>query len=81
MLLDNVDQHVESFLLNTENAYESARNQINILNTSKNELLKTFRSFRVFEYALWQKTKSRKRRKPTESFSNEKTPFVNGYHY
>ena len=26
-----------------------------------------FRGFRVFEYALWQKTKTRKRRKSVES--------------
>ena len=26
-----------------------------------------FRGFRVFEYVLWQKTKTRKRRKLTES--------------
>ena len=60
------EQHLESFVMNTQNAWESARNQINRINTSKNELLKIFRGFRVFEYALWQKTKTRKCRKSIE---------------
>ena len=33
--------------------------------------------FRVFEYALWKKTKTRKCRKSTESFVNQKAPCVN----
>ena len=52
MLFANFEQHFESCLLNTKNAWESARNQVNSLNTSKNELMKIFRGFRVFEYAL-----------------------------
>ena len=52
MLIANFEQHFESCLLNTKNACESARNQVNSLNTSKNELMKIFRGFRVFEYAL-----------------------------
>ena len=31
-----------------------------------------FRDFWVFEHALWQKTKTRKRQKSTESFLNQK---------
>ena len=58
MLLDNFEQHLESFILNARNAQKSAQNKITSLNTSKNELLKIFRGFRVFEYALWQKTKT-----------------------
>ena len=42
------------------------------LNTSKNELLKIICGFRVFEYAPWQKTKTRKYRKSIESFPNKK---------
>ena len=38
----------------------------------KNELIKIFRGFRVFEYALWQETKTQKRWKSTESFLNQK---------
>ena len=76
MLIDNFEQHFESCLLNAKNAWESGRNQVNSLNTSKNELMKIFRGFRVFEYALWQKTKTRKCRKSTESFLNQKTPSV-----
>ena len=63
------------------NAQKSASNQINSLNTSKNELIEIFRGFWVFEYALWQKTKTRKCWKSTESFPNKKKPTVNGYHY
>ena len=77
MLINNFEQNLECFVLNTQNAKESARNYINRLNTSKNELLKIFRGFRVFEYALWQKTKTRKCRKSTESFLNQKAPSVN----
>ena len=38
--------------------------------TSKNKK-ETFRGFRVFEYALWYKTKTRNRRKLTESFLSQ----------
>ena len=58
MLLDNFEQHLESFVLNTQNAWQSSQNQTIRLNTSKNELLRIFCGFRVFEYALWQKTKT-----------------------
>ena len=51
------------------------------LNTSKNELLKIFCGFRVFEYAPWQKMKTRKYRKSMESFPNKKTLIANGIHY
>ena len=54
----------------TQNAYKSAQNQIKSL-TSKNKLVKVFRGFRFFEYALWQKNKPRKRRKSTESFLSQ----------
>ena len=33
------------------------------------------------EYALWQKTKTRKCRQSTESFPNKNTLIVNRYHY
>ena len=49
MLLDDFDQQLESFVLNAQNAQKSAQNQITSLNISKNELLKIFRGFRVFE--------------------------------
>ena len=52
MLIDNFEQHFESCVLNTQNALKSARNQINSLSTSRNELMKISRGFRVFEYAL-----------------------------
>ena len=39
--------------------------------------MKIFRGFRVFEYALWQKTKTRKCRKSRESPRNKKAPSVN----
>ena len=72
MLLDNFEQHLESFILNARNAQKSAQNKITSLNTSKNELLKIFRGFWVFKYDLWKKTKTRKRRKSTENFLNLK---------
>ena len=46
--------------------------------TSKSSKNKIFRGFRLFEYALWQKTKTRKRRKSTESFLNQKAHSFNG---
>ena len=49
--------------------------------TSKSTKNEIFRRFRVFEYALWQKAKTRKCRKSTESFLNKKTLIVNGYYY
>ena len=49
--------------------------------TSKNSKNETFRRFRASECVLWQKTKTRKCRKSTESFLNKKTPSVNDYHY
>ena len=53
MFSDNFEQNFESCVLNAQIARKNARNQINSLNTSKNELMKFFRGSRVFEYALW----------------------------
>ena len=53
MLIDNFEQHFVNFVLKVQNAYRSALNKMNRLNTLKNELVKTFHGFRVFEYALW----------------------------
>ena len=50
MLIDNLEQHFESCALNAQNAKKSVGNQIYSLNTSKNELIKIFRGFRVFEF-------------------------------
>ena len=49
MLIVNFEQHLNSCALNAQNAYKSAWNQINSINTPKNELMEIFR---VFEYAL-----------------------------
>ena len=46
--------------------------------TLRNSNNKIFRGLRVFKYALWQKTKTRKCRKSTESFLNQKAPSANG---
>ena len=81
MLIDNFEQHFESRVLSAQNASKSARNQINSLVTSKNELIKIFRGFRVFEYGLWQKTKTRKCWKSIENFLNKQKPIANSYHY
>ena len=55
MLIDNFEQHFESCVLITQDAQMSAQNQINSLSTSRNEPMKIFRGFWIFEYALWQK--------------------------
>ena len=82
MLIDNFEQDSGSYiLLIAQNAQKSAQNQIASLNTSKNELLKIFLGFRVFEYVLWPKMKTRKCRKSTESFLSQKTLIVSSYHY
>ena len=38
--------------------------------------MEIFRGFRVFEYALWQKTKTRKYWKLTATFLNKKQPLL-----
>ena len=58
MPLDNFKQHFESFVLDTQNDYKSAQDQINRLNIAKNELLKIFGGFQIFKHALWQKMKT-----------------------
>ena len=58
MLIDNFEQHFESYILKAQNAQQSVENQITSLNTSKNELLKIFCGFWVFEYAPWQKNEN-----------------------
>ena len=77
MPLDNFEQHFESFVLDTQNDYKSAQDQINRLNIAKNELLKIFGGFQIFKHALWQKMKTRKRQESTESFLNQKAPSIN----
>ena len=77
MPLDNFEQHVESFVLDTQNDYKSAQEQINRLNIAKNELLKIFGGFQIFKHALWQKMKTRKCQESTESFLNQKAPSIN----
>ena len=59
---------------------EECSNQINSLNTLKNELMKIFRGFRVFEHALWQKNENPEMPKSTESLLNKTTPIANCYH-
>ena len=78
--VDNFEQHFESCFLNTKNPFKRALNKISCLITPKNEVIKIFRGFRVFEYALWQETKTRKRRKSTKGVLNQKTLIVNSYH-
>ena len=77
MPLDNFEQHFESFVLDTQNDYKSAQDQINRLNIAKNELLKIFGGFQIFKHALWQKMKTRKCQESTESFLNQKAPSIN----
>ena len=49
---------------------------------SKSSKNKVFCGFRVFEYVLWQQTKSQKCWKSTESFLNQKKqPVLTFYHY
>ena len=77
MPLDNFEQHFESFVLDTQNDYKSAQDQINRLNIAKNELLKIFGGFQIFKHALWQKMKTRKCQESTESFLNQKATSIN----
>ena len=49
MLIDNFEQHFVNFVLKVQNALRSVQNQINSLNTFKNELVKIFCGYRVFE--------------------------------
>ena len=72
MLIDNFEQQLESRALNAQNAPKSAQNQINSLSASRNELMKIFRGFRIFKYALWQKTKTQKCWRSTKGFLNQK---------
>ena len=58
LLLDDFEQQFQSCVLNVRNTCKSAQNQINRLNTSKHELIKIFRGFRIFKYALWQKNEN-----------------------
>ena len=51
--LDNFEQHFQSCVLNAQNPLKRALNKVDGLNTSKNELMKIFRGFQLFEYALW----------------------------
>ena len=53
MINDNFEQKFKSCVLNAKNAQEGPGNQLNSLSTSKNELRKIFRGFRVVQYALW----------------------------
>ena len=76
MLVDSFEQHFESCVLNAQNAKKSARNQIS-LKTLKNELLKIFRGFRLFEYSLWQKTKTLVAPKINRKLSKQKASSAN----
>ena len=77
--VDNFKQHFESYVLITQNPLKIALNKINGLNTLKIQLIKIFRGFCVFEYALQQNMKTRKRRKSSKSPLNQKTPIVKSY--
>ena len=58
--VDNLEQYFESCVLNSQNLCKGALNKVSGLITSKNQVIKIFRGFRVFEYALWQETKTLK---------------------
>ena len=64
--------NTESFVLGKQNPLERALNKVNVLNTWKNQLIKFVYGFRVFKYALWQKMKTQKCWKSTESFPSQK---------
>ena len=79
---DNFEQHFGNCVLNVQNAQKSAQNQINSLSYSRNELIKIFRGFHVFKYALWRKNENMlygkklygKKRKPGNT-GNQKKAF------
>ena len=60
--LKKVSKYLTKF---KENVWEKSQSK-----SSKNKI---FRGLPVFEYVLWQNTKTRKCRKPTESFLNQKS--------
>ena len=75
--IDNFEQYFETSLLITQNDLQSfVNNMKNVLPIEKQQT-KTFRLFRVFEYGLWQKTKTWKHRKSTESFIKQRPPVAN----
>ena len=78
--VDNFEQHFESCVLNTQNRLKRALNKVNNLNTSKNELMKTFSGFRVFELCSMAKNENLERPKLHRKFSKLKTPIANGCH-
>ena len=75
MLLGNFEQH-KNCILDAKNAKKILQNQIISLNTLKNEFMQIFCGFRVLECALWQKMKTWKCWKTTESFLNQKAPTI-----
>ena len=73
MLVDNFEKkYFQSCVLDARNNYKSAQSQINSVITSKNEVMKIFRGFCVFEYALCEKVKNGKCRKLPESILDKK---------
>ena len=74
MLLDNFERNLESFVLKTQNALKSARNQINSLNTSRNELMK-FSVVFVFSNMLYGKI-----RKPENAGKQQKALQIENIH-
>ena len=76
--VDNLEQYFESCVLNSQNLCKGALNKVNGLITSKNQVIKIFRGFRVFEQALQQETKTPK---STKGVLNQKILIVNSYHY
>ena len=79
--MGNFEQHYESCVLNTQNPLKRALNKVNGLNTSKNELMKIFSDFCVFEYCSMAKNENLERLKTHTKLSKLKTPTANGCHY
>ena len=74
-----VEQHFESCVLNTQNASKSVGNQMNSLDTSKNE--ENFPLFPGLRICSIAKNKNPEMSDINRIPSNKETPIVNGYHY
>ena len=79
--VDNFEQHFENCVQNTQNPLKRALNKVDGLNTSKNQLIKIFRGFRVFEYCSMAKNENQEMPEIHRELSKLKTPIANGWHY
>ena len=82
MLIDNFEQQFVNFVLKVQNALRSVQNQINSLNTLKNELVKIFRGSRGFRICSMAKNENPETPEINRKLSkSKKSPVLIVYHY